>query len=576
MVTNSKFQWRLQHRHQLLGLPLLSFLLVIVLQCFSTAALAATSLRVSVDKNPVMLGEELRLTVQIDEKVSSAAIDFGVLEQNFQVGPPSISQSMQIINGQSSQSTIWQLSLFAKNTGKFEIPAFNVNNVTSSPIAIEVIPDSHTDDNAKVLFIESSLSQTELYVQQMAYYEVKIYFSGDLQRGSLSKPELQSTTLEQIGKDIEGSELVNGVRYQTITRRFSLIPQQSGDFKLEAPFFNGEMIYNNNSPYNYFAKMKTVSAQGQPVSFTVKPMPAGFKGDWLVSELVALTEEWTPPTDQLVQGEPVTRTITLTALDLADHQLPDLQIELPAGVNSYAEQPQAKKAERNGHVVAQKIFTSAVIATQSGELKLPAVRLPWWNSKTNQLAYAELPERTLTVAMNPNQTTQVPAPATAVPGPAEEKVQSATEALGPWQWNYLSFALLMLWLCTAVLAVFWRLQNSTRLPKKPVTTSPLAGEVKFNSKKFKAACLSNDNTIASQQLLRWASQQIHAEITQLPELIKALPECSLRQETEKLAYQAYQALQVPWQGQLLFEAWAKYKHLQQLDSPTLLKPLYPE
>ncbi len=43
---------------------------------------------------------------------------------------------------------------------------------------------------------------------------------------------------------------------------------------------------------------------------------------------------------QLVQGEPITRTITLTAMDLADHQLPDLQLNLPAGIKSYAEKPQ--------------------------------------------------------------------------------------------------------------------------------------------------------------------------------------------------------------------------------------------
>jgi hypothetical protein len=539
---------------------------------------AASSLNVRVDKNPVMLGEELRLSVQVDEKVSSSAIDFSVLSNHFRLGPPSVSQSMQIINGQSSQSTIWQLSLFAKNTGTFEIPAFTLNGVSSAPISIEVIPASQQATDNQVLFIESNLSQTELYVQQMVYYEVKIYFSGDLQRGSLSQPELPNTTIEQVGKDVEGTELVNGMRYQTITRRYSLIPQQSGDFTLDAPFFNGEMIDRNSSRYDYFAKTQTISAQGQAVEFKVKAMPAGFNGDWLVSELVALTEEWTPPSTTLVQGEPVTRTITLTAVDLADHQLPDLQIELPAGVKHYAEQPQAKKAERNGRIVAQKVFTSAVIATQSGELKLPAVRIPWWNSKSNQLAYAELPERILKVTANPNQLSQPPAPTVT---PAEEDVVStlplipAQTNISPWQWNHLSTLLLLLWIFTIVIAGWrWRRQGPSSDSTAP--KFPLASEVKFNAKKFKAACLANDSSTASQQLLRWASQQLATDIQQLPQLLKALPDCALRQETEKLVYQAYQANQSPWQGTALFEAWAKYKHLQQVESPALLKPFYPK
>jgi len=125
MVTfsNSSWsRWSNAHRTALAGTFWQSLVLLSLL--FTSVAQAATSLNVQVDKNPVMLGEELRLSIQIDEKVSSSAIDFSILANDFRVGPPSVSQSMQIINGQSSQSTIWQLSLFAKTTGTFEIPAF--------------------------------------------------------------------------------------------------------------------------------------------------------------------------------------------------------------------------------------------------------------------------------------------------------------------------------------------------------------------------------------------------------------------------------------------------------------------
>ena len=70
--------------------------------------------------------------------------------------------------------------------------------------------------------------------------------------------------------------------------------------------------------------------------------------------------------------------------------------------------------------------------------------------------------------------------------------------------------------------------------------------------------------------------RIAIDIQQLPQLIRALPESALKSETEKLAYQAYQAQQSPWQGTALFEAWAKFKHLQQIESPAVLKPFYPQ
>lgn len=228
--------------------------------------------------------------------------------------------------------------------------------------------------------------------------------------------------------------------------------------------------------------------------------------------------------------------------------------------------------------MAQKVFTSAVIATQSGELKLPAVRVPWWNSNTNELSYAELPERTLTVTANPNQTPQTAStsnePAASTPL-VESTMPTGLEPSNPWQWNYLSMLLLVLWLLTVLVIIVGWLKS--RQPASNVTTNnPLASQVKFNAKKFKSACLENDQGLATQLLLRWASQHLDADIQQLPQLIKVLPESALKIETEKLAYHAYQALQTPWHGTSLFEAWAKFKHLQQMESPELLKPFYPK
>jgi len=547
----------------------------LLLLCVSLSPLqAATMLQATVDKNPLMLGEELLLQIELDEKVSGNQLDFSVLANDFNFSAPAISQSMQIINGRSSQSTRWQLSLFAKKTGTFVIPAFEIDGLRSEPITITVLPADPKGTGSDELFIQSSLTSSELYVQQLAYYEVKIYFNGDLQRGSLSQPELPGATIEQLGKDVEGSELVNGQRYQTITRRYTVIAEQHGDFELAAPWFKGEMIDRQSSRYDYFAKTKTVSAQGQALKLTVKPIPDNFKGQWLVSELVALTEEWTPPGQDLTQGEPVTRTITLTALDLSDHQLPDLNFSLPDGIKSYAEQPQSKKAERNGRLVAQKVFTSAVIATKSGELVLPAIRIPWWNSKTNELSYAELPERTLKAAPNPAQP-EVQAAAEAAPASGIPPVIAA-QPVSPWHWSYSSTVLLLLWLTTLVLWLAPRfiqavLQKNTAKAK----VQPQASVLKFSSRKLKAACLANNSTDATAQLLQWAQQGIDPQITRLSQLLTQLPECELRREIEKLCHQPYQALGQTWQGQPLFEAFAKYKHLQQLPVTEPLKPLYP-
>src|SRR5690606_25451404 len=181
----------------------------------------------------------------------------------------------------------------------------------------------------------------------LSYYTVTIYFNGELQRGSLSEPLLEGASISQVGQDSESSALVNGIRYRTITRRYAITPQRSGSFTITPPAFNGEMIDRDSARYNYFARTKTVVQQAQPIDIMVNPIPDSFPGDWLVAGLVTLTEEWSPDITELKQGEPVTRTITLSAVDVAENQLPEIKQGFPDGLRLYQEQPQAKSAERN-------------------------------------------------------------------------------------------------------------------------------------------------------------------------------------------------------------------------------------
>jgi len=202
---------------------------------------------------------------------------------------------------------------------------------------------------------------------------------------------------------------------------------------------------------------------------------------------------------------------------------------------------------------------------------LPAVRIPWWNSKTNELAYAELPERTLKVAANPAQPqTQTELPTAVAPQEPDAATLPVT-AGSPWQWTYSSTLFLVLWLITLLLLLWSKL--SWPQQKQPQQTAPTL--LKFSSRKLKAACLANDSTEAGTQLLQWASQGIDANISRLTQLLHSLPDSELKREVEKLCFLPYQQNKQPWQGQALYEAFAKYKHLQQKPAQQPLRPLYP-
>lgn len=540
----------------------------------SLPVFALSQLSAQLDKNPALRGESVTLQVTADARLPADAINFRVLEADFTVMLPSVSTSSQVINGQASQSTRWNVVLLPKKTGNLNIPAFSVQGLSTEPLTLEVLDEAPANRGQnQELFLQASIDQQQLYVQQLAYYQVTIYFNGDLQRGSLSEPQLEGASISQVGQDTEGTELVNGIRYRTITRRYAITPQRSGNFSISPPTFNGEMVDRDSARYNYFARTKTVVAQGQPLDISVNAIPANFPGSWLVAGLVTLTEEWTPELSELKQGEPVTRTITLSAVDVAENQLPELNQQFPDGLRLYQEQPQSKSAERNGRLVAQKIFTSAVVANKAGELELPEVRLPWWNSQTNQLDYATLPARTLKVAGEPEAPVTAPAsPATIAAGnKVVAPVSTGTDTTSPWAWNYLSSVLLALWLCSsALLLLLWQRSKDA----EPVASAP--SRVRFNASKLQQACQQNDARAAKAELLRFAHQQLDQRLSALTPLSKLINDTALSHEIMQLNKALYGEAPAAWQGQALWQCWQQYRKNQPEDTTAgTLKPLYP-
>lgn len=535
----------------------------------SSPVWALTELKVSLDKNPLLLGETAVLELIADDQVAHQP-DFSLLDKDFIVQGPSVGQQMQIVNGKASRTTSWRLLLKAKQAGTFTIPSFQIEDISSSAIEVEVVKGTAQPQNTNntQLFLQSSLDSSELYVQQLAYLEVKIYFQGDLQRGSLSEPKVDGLSIEQLGKDKEGTELVNGERYRTFTRQYRLIPERSGTFVLPGAELSGEMLDRSTGRYDYFAQTKAVSAKANDLTLEVAAKPDNFPGEWLIADLVSLNEEWSPATDLLTQGEPVTRTITITALDVAEHQLPDLALETPDGVKLYKEQPHAKQAERNGTLVSQKVFSMAVVANKAGELVLPEVKLPWWNKQTNSVHYATLPEKRLTVQVNP----ELPQSNTMPPVvPATQGTPTIASEINPWQWNYTSSALTLLWLSSLVLLLWFRPAKTT-VAKSAVQSSATA---KANPKKLQLACHNNDAAATRQWLIGWAGQQFGATPSSLSELAAWCKDEAFAEQLRLLNQQLYQKDQQSWQGKTLWISWSKLS-LERVTNKVALPGLYPE
>ena len=557
-----------------LGLMWSALLGVLLSLLLSAPAFAISQLNARLDKNPVMLGESVLLEVTADSRLPASSINFRVLDNNFTVMVPSVNQSTRVINGDVSHTTTWTVTLLPKASGNFTIPAFSIDNVSSEPLTIEILPVQQGSGTLRDVFLQSKLSSNKLMVQQMVYYDVTIYFSGDIQRGSLSEPQLDDALIQQVGQDKEGSELIDGERYRSITRRYAITPQRSGEFTIAPPTFSGDVIDRESARQSYFARSRTIVREAEALPITVQAQPAGYKGDWLVAGLVTLNEEWQPEQAQLIQGEPVTRIITLSAVDVAANQLPELTIELPDGFRVYQEQPQVKGAERAGRLVAQKVITSAIIANTPGEFTLPEVKISWWNSQTNRLEQTILPSRKVQVQPNPQRPntpliSSEPAKSVIEPAPLPQPGSN-------WRWNYTSWLLLIGWLLSVALLI-WRQPKVTRQQPGTGPGAEQSSEQKFNSKALRAACRTHNKAAAREQILLWARHHKILSQGSLSALSQQVGPGTFSNQLQQLNAALYSDSAAHWQGDALLQAWSDYQQgKNQPATNDALAPLYPE
>src|SRR5690606_30809079 len=188
------------------------------------------------------------------------------------------------------------------------------------------------------------------------------------------------------------------------------------------------------------------------------------------------------------------------------------------------------------------IQRTAVVAVKGGEVQLPEIRLPWWDTLNQQWREAVVPARTLKI--NGGVATPEPPAAKPVQAQAEQPAPmpetSATDQDGRnYFWPLLSLVLVLGWGLTTWLLIQRRNQNPGR-PATPAANRPRSLEEAAYAELERAA--SSDWHQIRPLLLNWArarwpQQPIHA----LADLLQQAQSPALTQAVQALEAQHYSA-----------------------------------
>lgn len=516
------------------------------------ASALAADLSVQVDRQRLELGEvlELRLVAEGD---LDAEPDFAPLEPDFDILRRGQSQMTSIINGRISHSRQWSLQLAPKRAGRLTIPAIQAGNAGSRPLSIEVIepggaaarsgqPDQ---SGPRVLFVESEVETTTPYVLQPIEYRIKVYYRQPPQRAVLSEPEVEGSTVQRLGEDRAYDETREGQVYRVIERRYRLTPQHSGPITVQSPrleamledprqgarqdpfaeldqAFGGRLFQGFPTMPGVTHPGRRVVERARDIELQVRPQPSGTGAGWLPATSLQLTDEWTPSPPVFQVGEPITRTLTITAEGTTAAQLPDLGLGALEGVQVYPDQPRGEDLTNGPSPAAIKTLKFALVPTRPGPLTLPEIRLDWWDTRTDRARVAVIPARTVQVAPAPGGTSSLPVAGTASPAPEPElesgsapeskprPVSGDDRGQGFWPWLVLIVVLAGGWGATLYL---WRRERRARTAIHPADAAarstrsaspPAAPGLDPARRALRAACLARDPRAARTALVDWA------------------------------------------------------------------------
>ncbi|WP_435277015.1 BatD family protein [Psychrobium sp. nBUS_13] len=433
--------------------------LTLAFSFFASQTFATTTLKVSVDRNPAMAGETFFLTAVADDSVNNNALDTKPLLKDFIVGQT----NTQILNGSMTQQTTWRVALIARTPGQYTIPALSADGVSSQPISMNIVERTQASEENQEVKLETDISTKTTYIGQPIIYTIKLFIGTRLQRANLQAPSLIGGDVVQMNEDEDASEIIDGKRYRTITRRYSITPSQAGTFDLQGTIFRGDI-----SQYGY-GRSKPISLVGDNEQIIVKPIPNDFPGQWLASPIVTLEDEW-PSADVYKVGEPITRTLTLSAANVSTEQMPEINIDTGINLQAYPDKPLFKKGFSGNTLISQVVQKLAIIPSKAGSITIPEVRIPWFNVNTESVEWATIASKTIEVTDNaplPSATPIQPTPV-AVSKPLPIAPQQTTITTPPsYLWLIVSAILFIL----LTIALFYIVRLRQQVIKQPLRQS---------------------------------------------------------------------------------------------------------
>ena len=425
---------------------------------------ALAELSATVDRREIAMGETLRLTLLGDAGEQPAEIDLTPLSRDWEILSRSSATNARFINGQNQVTRTLEMELAPLREGTLSIPSLTAGGRNTTPLSIRVNPEPVVAPGDALVLFEASVESDSVYVQAETILTVTLQQAINLDGGEISAFDIPDAVVENLER--RSFQRRVGNRTWLVTElRYAVYPQKSGKLTIPAIGFSAREVQPGRSLLG--ARLgRRLRLTSEPIEMNVKSVPTSFPGEvWLPARDLTLEENWSIDPEALNVGDSTTRTLTLVGRGLQGSQLPPLSsvqgaLNIPE-LRFYPDQEAIDQSELADGLQGRRVQSEALVARSGGAWVLPEIRIPWWNTDTDQLEFAVIPARKVAVAASQ------PLDSNLSPTATTGAITASTQTAPQWLWILSASG----WVISLVLAVLLWLSRQPRQAAAPGAAS---------------------------------------------------------------------------------------------------------
>jgi hypothetical protein len=433
----------------------------------------------TVDRSRVAANESFTLKLTWQGQAMSAP-DFSPLEKDFDILSRQQQSQLSLGFGSGNQSTTeWVLSLMPKRAGKLTIPALDFKGVQSNPLSIEVTQAKAASDSSQAIFVETEVDKDSVVVQSQIIMTLRLNTSVRISSLDIGNLELPNAKVVKIDES-QYQKLINGRDHIVVEVKYAIFPEQAGPLTIPALRIDG-VVPDRRDPFGglggstFFGGGRTFHLKSEAKTIQVDPMPAEAQGhSWFPAKGVSVSERWSDRSKSIAVGEPITRSITITAQGLTGAQIPPLDMASSDRVRLYPDQPEISETLSSSGVLGTRTESVAIVPTEPGQITLPATTLTWWDTASNSLKETRLDAVTLDVSPAVSPAQSQPLATSPEANSAESAEDETTAESGPLAGNRLLTASLVINLILLIMLFALAASGRKRRIRTHVTQTPTA------------------------------------------------------------------------------------------------------